>query len=199
MPKLIGLVAHGVAVILGHHLAVVADGGEDDEIGAGAERANLGHFGRPETARKGELALAAHLLAAKQQHRIVLERSAHRGINGIVGRDVGQRNAAYFGGKAWTQRDDFHGSILHGFLICLTFLQKPPAGNHARPIGAVGRDRWIAPGQWRKLCPRSCPRYAGPTTKCLETPCSFRQDNFESSTSRATCFSRTASARKRSR
>ena len=132
MPELIGLVAHGIAVILGHHLAVVADGGEDDEIGAGAERADLGRLRRPETARKGELALAAHLLAAKQQNRMVLERRAHRRVNGIVGRDIGQRHAAYFGGKAWTQRDDFHGSILHGFLICRTFLQNRCAGNRAQ-------------------------------------------------------------------
>ena len=144
MPKLIGLVSHGIAVILGHHLAVVADGGEDDEIGAGAERADLGHLGRPKTPRKGELALAAHLLATKQQHRMVLERRAHRCINSIVGRDIGQRHAAYFGGKTWTQRDNFHGSILHGFLICATFLQNLCSGNRAKPIGAVGRDRWIA-------------------------------------------------------
>ena len=129
MPKLIGLVAHGIAVILGHHLAVIADGGEDDEIGAGAERTDLGRLRRPETAREGELALAADLLAAKQQNRMVLERRAHGRVNGIVGRDIGQRHAAYFGGKAWTQRDDFHGSILHGFLICPTFLQNLCAGN----------------------------------------------------------------------
>jgi hypothetical protein len=52
-------------VILGHYLAVVADGGEDDEIGAGAERADLGHFRRAEAAREGKLALTADLLAAE--------------------------------------------------------------------------------------------------------------------------------------
>src|SRR5580700_5071992 len=185
MPKLIGLVAHGIAVILGHHLAVIADGGEDDEIGAGAERADFGRLRRPETSRKGKLALAAHLLAAKQQHRMVLERRAHRCVNGIVGRDIGQRHAAYFGGKARAQRDDFHRRILRSFYPSLrgakrrsnperrrstgllrfarndetypTFLQNRTAGNRVSALIFADRDGGLdrLAFQYRKSLTRS--------------------------------------------
>ena len=133
MPKLIGLVAHGIAVILRHDIAVRTDGGEDDEIGAGAERADFGDFRRAEAARKRELAFAVDLLTAKHQDGMLFERRAHRGIDGIVGGDIGQRHAAYFGGKTRTQRDDLHG-VTSAFLFCLNFPQKRPAGKEAEPL-----------------------------------------------------------------
>ena len=81
-------------------------------MSAGAERADLGHFGRTEAARKRELAVVADILAAKHQNRMFLERRAHRRIDGIVGGNVGKRDAAQFGGETRTQRDDFHRRIL---------------------------------------------------------------------------------------
>ena len=50
MPKLIGLVAHGIAVIRRHDFAVRTDRRENDEMRSGAERADLGGFRRPEAA-----------------------------------------------------------------------------------------------------------------------------------------------------
>ena len=79
---------------------------------AGADRADFCHFWRPEAAREGELALVGHSLAAKHQNRMFFERGTHRPIGGIVGRDIGKRDAAQFGGKARTQRDDVHRRIL---------------------------------------------------------------------------------------
>ena len=75
-------------------------------MAAGAERADLGDFRRTEAAREGELALVGHFLVAKNQNRMLLERRARGGIGGIVSGDIGERHAAQFGGKAWTQRDD---------------------------------------------------------------------------------------------
>ena len=43
MPELAGLAAHGLPVIGRHYFSVGADGGEDDEMRAGALRADLGH------------------------------------------------------------------------------------------------------------------------------------------------------------
>ena len=90
-------------MILRHDFAVRTDGGEDDEIGAGAERADLGCFRRAEAARERKLAFAVDLLVAKHQDGMLLERRAHRGIDGIVGGNIGERHAAYFGGKTWTR------------------------------------------------------------------------------------------------
>jgi hypothetical protein len=56
---------------------------------------------------------------------MVLERRAHCGVNGIVGRDIGQRHAAQLGGKAWTQRDDVHRRILRRILDLPDFPPKP--------------------------------------------------------------------------
>ncbi len=67
-------------------------------------------FRRAEAARKRELAFAVDLLTAKHQDGMRFERRAHRRIDGIVGGDIGQRHAAYFGGKSRTQRDDIHGA-----------------------------------------------------------------------------------------
>ena len=90
---------------------------KDDEMRAGAERADLGHFGRTEAAREGELALVGHLLAAKDQNRMLLERRARRRVGGIVGGDVGKRHAAQLGGKTRTQRNDVHRQVLPGFIV----------------------------------------------------------------------------------
>ena len=78
------------------------------KLRAGAERADFGHFRRAEALRKCKLAFAADILAAKQQHRMLLERGAHRCIDRIIGGNVRKRHAAKFGGKTRTKRDDVH-------------------------------------------------------------------------------------------
>src|ERR1700722_43794 len=117
MPKLIGFVAHCKTMILRNDFAVIADGGENDKMRAGAERADLGELRRTEAARESKLPLAADFLAAKQQHRVLFECRT----NGIVGRivigDVGQRHAADFGAKTWTNLDDIHRQILRLFSL----------------------------------------------------------------------------------
>ena len=90
-------------------------------MAAGAERADLGHFRRTEAAREGELALVGHLLAAEHQHRMLLERGARRRIGGIVTGDIGKRDAAQFGGKTRTQRDDVHGAFSRFYLFSQVF------------------------------------------------------------------------------
>ena len=69
-------------------------------MAAGAERADLGHLRRTEAAREGELALVGHLLAAKHQNRMLLERRARRRVGGVVGCDVAKRHAVQLGGEA---------------------------------------------------------------------------------------------------
>ena len=123
MPKLVGPVAQRVAVIGRHDFAVGADGGEDDEVAAGAERADFGHFRRTEAARERKLALVGHVLAAKHQNRMFLEGRARRSISGIVCGDIGERDAAQLGGKARTQRDDFHRRISPALCVWPSFLQ----------------------------------------------------------------------------
>ena len=88
MPELVGLGAQRKPVIGRHHLAVRADGAEDHEMRAGALRADLGHFRRAEAARKRELNLVGHLLAAKHQNGMLLEGGPHRRIGGIVRGDI---------------------------------------------------------------------------------------------------------------
>src|ERR1035441_4341276 len=117
MPKLVRLVAQRVAMIGQHHFAVRADGAEDHKMAAGAERADLGHLRRTEAAREGELALVGHLLAAKDQNRMLLERRARRHVGGVVGRDVAKRHAAQLGVEAWTKRDDVHRQVLPSFIF----------------------------------------------------------------------------------
>ena len=98
-----------------HDLAVLVDRAEDDEVGAGAQRADLGHFERSEPAREGELHLVGYVLAAEDEDRMLLERGARLLVRGVVGRDLGERHAAQLGGEAWTQRDDLHRRALLGF------------------------------------------------------------------------------------
>ncbi len=78
MPELVGFVAQRKPRVGRHDLAVGADSGEDDEVGAGADGADLGDLERPEAAREGKLDVVGHLLAAEHQNRMVLERRAHR-------------------------------------------------------------------------------------------------------------------------
>jgi hypothetical protein len=78
---------------------------------AGALRTHLGHFRRAEAPRKGELNLVGHLLGAKHQNGIFLERGPHR----LVGRircDIRKRHAAELGGESWPQRDNVHRGAL---------------------------------------------------------------------------------------
>src|SRR6516165_9427190 len=108
MPELIGLVTQGEPVIGGHDLTVLIDGGEDDEICAGALCGGQRDFERPEAARERYLDVVGYLLVAKQQDRMLLERSAYFAVCVIVGSDVGKRDAPQLGGKARTQRDGLH-------------------------------------------------------------------------------------------
>jgi len=121
-------------------------------VRAGAERADFGHLGRTEAAREGKLAVVGHLLAAKHQHRMFFESSACRRIGGIVGGNIGERDAAQFGGKTRPQRDDVHRHVLPDFIICLIFLQNEQAGKeakscqscagHPRLLHSHKRQRW---------------------------------------------------------
>ena len=136
VPELVRLVAQGKAMIRRHDFAVRADGGQGDEMGAGAERADLGHLGRTEAAREGELALVGHLLAAKHQDRMLLEGRARRRVGGIVSGNIGERHAAQFGGKTWTQRDHVHRQVLPDFIIFFYFPPKRTGrqGSEIMPI-----------------------------------------------------------------
>jgi hypothetical protein len=109
-----------------HDLAVLVDRAEDDEIGAGAERTDLGHLERSEPARERQLRLVGHLLTAKDDDRMLLERRPRRVVGGLIGRDVGERHAAQLGGKARTQRNDFHRRALR-WLYCSSFHEITPA------------------------------------------------------------------------
>src|SRR6185437_2195035 len=61
-----------------------------------------------EPPREGKLRLVGHILAAEQQDRMVFEGGSHFRIDIIVCRHIGERHAAQFGGKTWTNRDDVH-------------------------------------------------------------------------------------------
>src|SRR5262249_12488549 len=95
-------------VIRRHNVAVLVDRAEDHEIGARTQRADLGYLERPEPAREGELRLVGHLLAAKDDHRMLLERGARLLVCAVVRRDLGERYATQLGGEARTWRADLH-------------------------------------------------------------------------------------------
>jgi hypothetical protein len=113
-------------VIRRHDVAVLIDRAEDHEVGARAQRADLGHLERPEPAREGELHLVGHILAVKDNDRMLLERRARLVVCRGVGRDLGKRHAAQLGGEARTQRNDLHRRALRCF-GCSTFPQNRPA------------------------------------------------------------------------
>ena len=115
MPELVCLIAQGDAVIRRDHLSVRADGAQDHEMGTRALRSDLGHFRRAEAARKGELKLVGHLLAAKHQNGMFLESRACQRIYCIVRGDIGKRDTAQFGGESRTQRHNVHRKILPDF------------------------------------------------------------------------------------
>src|SRR6516164_1222149 len=108
MPELIGLVAQRKPMIRRHNLAVFVNGAENNKIGAGPLRSDLGDFKRSEAARKSKLRLVCYTLAAKDEHGMLLEGGAHCLVGAIVGGDIGKRDAAQLGRKAWTSGDDFH-------------------------------------------------------------------------------------------
>src|SRR5450755_4652651 len=108
MPELVGLAAQGKPVICRHYLSVRADGAENHKMRAGALRADLGYFRRPEAARKGKLKFVGHLLVAKDQNGMLLEGSTRRRISGIVCGDIRKRRVAHLRAESWTQRDDVH-------------------------------------------------------------------------------------------
>ena len=59
-------------------------------MGAGALRADLGQFERPEAAREGDLNVVGDVLVAKNQDRMLFERGAHRSVCGVISRDIAQ-------------------------------------------------------------------------------------------------------------
>src|SRR6478672_3366898 len=124
MPELVGLAAQGEPVICWHHLSVRADGAENHEMRACALRTNLGHFRRPEAARKSQLKLVRHFLVAKNQNRMFLESSARRGIGRIVRGDIGKGQTAQFGCESRPQWKDFHRRVL--LILCCNVRAKLP-------------------------------------------------------------------------
>src|SRR6516162_3315184 len=108
MPELIGLVAQRKPMVRRHNLAVLVNGAENDKIGTDSLRSDLGYFERPEAARKSKLRLVCYILAAKDEHQMLLEGGAHRLVGAIVGRDIAKRDAAQLGRKARTHGNDFH-------------------------------------------------------------------------------------------
>src|SRR5690242_3091872 len=73
VPKLIGLVAHLITMIRRHDFAVRTDGGENDEMRSGTERADFGCLRRTEAARKRKLALISYVLIAEHQDGVLFE------------------------------------------------------------------------------------------------------------------------------
>ncbi len=108
VPELVCFVAQRQPVIRRHDLAVLVDRAEDHEVGANAERADLGDLERPEPARESELRFVRHALAAKDDDRVLFECRAHLFIRAVIGGDVGKGHTAQLGGKAGAQGHDFH-------------------------------------------------------------------------------------------
>ena len=128
MPELVRFVAQGKPVIRWYDLAVFVDRAEDHEVRARALRTDLGHLERPEAARERELRLVGHGLAAKDKDRVLFDRRARLLVCGGIRRDLGKRHTAELGGKARTQRDDFHQRTLSRLRGYSTFHQNRPAG-----------------------------------------------------------------------
>src|SRR5436305_11232280 len=68
MPELIGLVAQRKPMVRRHNFAIVVNRAENNEIGAGPLRSDLGNFKWSEPARKRKLRLVRYLLPAKDEH-----------------------------------------------------------------------------------------------------------------------------------
>src|SRR5215470_17987197 len=127
MPELVRLVAQSIAVISRHDFAVFVDRAQDHEIGADAQRADFGYLERPKAAREGELHLVSDVLVPKDNDRMLLKGRPRHLVCGIVRRDLDERHPAQLGGKARTQRDDFHRRPPFG--VCSTFPPNRPASN----------------------------------------------------------------------
>jgi hypothetical protein len=144
MPELVGFAAQGQTVIWGHHLSIGPDSAENDEMRTGALRADLGHFGRAEAARKGELNLVGHLLVTQDQNGMLLEGCARLRIGGIVRGDLGKCQTAQLSGESGTQRHDVHRQGLP-VIIAPSLRQNFLAGNDARRAQFHGQQRadWV--------------------------------------------------------
>src|SRR5258708_18883981 len=112
MPELVGSAAQGKPVIWRHPLSVRADGTEGHKMRAGTLRTDLGHFRRPEAARKGELNFVGYFLIAQDQDGMFLECRTRRRICGVVRGDIRKHHAAQFGGTSWTQRHYVYRRVL---------------------------------------------------------------------------------------
>src|SRR5262245_30460820 len=89
-----------------HDLAVLVDRAEDHEVGARAQRADLGHLERSEPARERKLGLVGHRLAAKDNARMLLERRArYAASSAAISASVTPLSSA---AKPGTPRDDLH-------------------------------------------------------------------------------------------
>src|SRR3954469_3591958 len=67
--------------------------------------ADFCYFRRAEAARKRQLDLVRHVLAAEHQNGMFFEGGAHRRIGSFDGSDVRKRGAAYLCAESRTQRD----------------------------------------------------------------------------------------------
>ena len=132
MPELVRLVFQGEPVIFQHYVSLIVESLEDHEVGAVALRTHLGDLERAEAAREGKLCFIGDVLVAKDENRVLLERRAHRRVCGVACRNVVDGHCAQFGGKARTQRHDFHRHTLHRIPgLRTTFHQKRAADKQA--------------------------------------------------------------------
>src|SRR5262245_32167977 len=131
VPELVGLIAQRQPVIGRHNLAALVDRAEDHEVGASAERTDLGDLEQPEPARESKLALVCHLLAAKDDDGVLLEYRTHLVVRAVIGWDVREPHAAQLGGQPGTQRNKLHRRALR-CLDCSTFHQIAPARKEGR-------------------------------------------------------------------
>src|SRR6267378_6675880 len=129
MPKLVGFAAQGKPVIGRDHLAVEADGTEDHKMRTRALRADLGYFRWTEAARKRQLKLVGHLLAAQHQNGMFFKSSPRRHISGVVKGDIGKCHTAQLGGESRTQRDNVHRQVLPVLIVQLYGKTSRPATN----------------------------------------------------------------------
>src|SRR5215475_6737049 len=128
-----------------HDLAVLVDRAEDHEVGARAQRADLGHLERSEPARERKLGLVGHLLAAKDNDRMLLERRArYAASSAAISASVTPLSSA---AKPGTPRDDLHRRAPVASIAQPSTRPTDPQGSPpllARPAMIAGRACHLA-------------------------------------------------------